>query len=255
MQTERLTSITAAPLYEFVPELSEWKWVGGRLSGEATLSFSDEGIETWNFSHVAGEKIALQSKEVTFSCEKLGGHLSIEGGELDFSGGEWEVLSLQGSNWSGKAIWVEGALAPSRFSGQIGDKEASFELFGQGKKWSGKAELASFLFENVKMEWEPQPGGFSIMGMSGDWVTPRGNIGFDCPILSKEGNRWTFDLRLKRQTWDLIRLAGISNREKVFFDANKSHFLGTPFQSECLLSETGGLEKCDIQIRLPWQSG
>ncbi|HSX26845.1 MAG TPA: hypothetical protein VLE89_07575 [Chlamydiales bacterium] len=149
--------------------------------------------------------------------------------------------------------------------GEIHSLDQGFQIEGtlEAIDWSCQAKIergsifkyANFRFENIEMEIEADSSGFNSLGMGGDWITPQGKVPFDCPILSKEGNEWIYDVRLKSQTWDIVRLAGTSDSRTLSFDAKKSHFFGTPLQfSECALNEEGGLETVEVEMILPWKA-
>ncbi len=136
------------------PELQECKFNQGTIHTEANFCFSDTGLESWDFSKIVADHLSISLEESYLGCERLEGHLSQNGGELKLKGGDFEIPlpegnRLIGTKWEGLGIWVDGELAPSRWSGSIGNVETAFEVMGKWKNWKAKGELSGSIAGKV----------------------------------------------------------------------------------------------------------
>lgn len=142
--------------------------------------------------------------------------------------------------------WKEGVLSLEIEKGEIenfcfkgrGVLDRQFNLFFQSDWFQG--ELPSlvtgcypFFLEETSLFSLDKGRGFQLIGslQSVNWSleakgTLRSGIPFYCPVIEKQGNDYTFDLRVQRPTWDMLRLSGSFDETNVTFDTN-THFLGS----------------------------
>lgn len=228
LQTEHLALLQAG-MAVYLPDLNDWKIKEGTLNGNAVLSFPQ-----WK-AEIEAENLKLCKGTTEFSCQKVKGNLSQEGGNLLLIGNDYD-LQIAGTwqDWDADLrllsanLAIHGGWDGEKFPIQI--KNGSYDSFHfTGKGWIDSQFDGSLFIE-------------------GDWFLSQGKLPFYCPQLSKKGKEWVFDFRFKRTTWDLLRLTGNCNGKEVFFD-EKCHFLGAPIQfGHC------DLERFDASLQLPWKS-
>jgi hypothetical protein len=213
----------------FVPSLSSWSFVRGSVDGEAEL-FAD----SWSASF-EGKNLSIRKGEQEFSCNGAKANLSQEGGDVTITGDAFDLACA--------GTWDQWKAQARIFDGR-------FDLRGG---WDGEKcpiEIENGVWDDFRFSgrgWIDANLDFSL-GFNGVVEVLQRQIPFHCPHVSKRGQEWAFDFRFARKTWDILRLVGVSNGEKVFFDS-KSHLLGAALQfAQCPLGEI------DVALRLPWKS-
>jgi len=108
------------------------------------------------------------------------------------------------------------------------------------KMREGKNQLA----EEVEFELSADPDRWDfafVQGVSKFHIGSRAiEIPFEAPRIRYSEESLLFDVRLKRKTWDILRLAGEKVGNEVFFDSDDCSILGAPLKvSQCLWDETG----------------
>ncbi len=210
----------------FWPEVKRFQILEGAISGSAFWSLTSWGIR------FDGEEICVQKEGRTFLCSKTKGALTHEGGafslksddyELDFEG-EWK-------DWKGKA--------------RI--KEISLELSGAIEREKAPIKIERGTFKDLEFQGEGWVDSHldCFFSLKGKWDLFDRKIAFQCPVLSKTGDRWNFDFRFCRKTWDLFRFRGVYENGEIHYD-EKSHFLDQPL---CFTpSIKDGL---DVHVQIP----
>lgn len=113
----------------------------------------------------------------------------------------------------------------------------------------------AYQIEKGRFEIIATPEEITCLSLGCDWISRQGAVHFSSPCLIRKGTDWTFDIRISSPTWDLVRLAGVSDEKTIQFDTQKSHLFGSPFQvGSCILGQTEGLQKLEMRFDLPWKS-
>lgn len=213
----------------FWPELGDWNLVKGSLEGKGRW-----GNNGWDGKFSTNELIVKKGENEIY-CQKAQGQFSQDGGNLivispDFEvkvGGEWK-------DWKGDVKVQNGCFSLS--GGWDGEK------FPIAIK-EGNLEAFSFFGSG----WFDPHFDFSLK-LEGEWSVLQKKIPFSFPHLIKQGSEYTFDFRLERQLWNVLRLAGTTNGKQVQF-SERCHLLGAPLQFTP--SPLGSL---DVRFHLPWKA-
>jgi len=226
IHAEEATLLLAAATPYF-PELKEWHILKGTIDAKAELFFPE-----WTCTCRA-ESLALQKGDSLFDANLIQGELNRKGGLLFIEGNRWK------SSFSG--LWEDGTIEADLFGAQLMLKGG----------WNGSAlavQIAKGEFDNFTFQGDGwiDPGLDFFFSLHGKWKFLEKEIPFECPILSKWKDLWSFDFRFTRGFWDLMRLKGHYNGKQVFY-SDKSHFLGSELRfTPCSLRDL------DVAFTLPW---
>jgi hypothetical protein len=228
LHSEQVALLQAGALIVW-PQIGEWGLVSGVVSGKAT--FSDAA---WN-SQFEGFNLCVKKDDFILGCDRVSGNLHQDGGTLTVSDQKID-LTVAGvwDQWSAQArvgslyFTMNGGWDGEKFPVVI-EKGTFADLQFSGSGWIDTHLDLSFILD-------------------GGWTVAEKQIPFHCPLLKKEGLFWTFDFRLARKTWDLLRFVGMSDGKEIF-QYEKSHFLGMPLHFSP--TELGTI---DVAFQLPWKS-
>jgi hypothetical protein len=160
---------------------------------------------------------------------------------------EIEEGRIKGLSFGGKA-WVEPAgsfwLHLNRFEGAL---SPLFHALGSPQELDGHigAVGEGFLAEgdSSSFNWFLQARG--ELGQ---------NIGFYCPIFQKEGDCYSFDIRIDTPNFEMLRLVAKLSGGEATFDCAKTHLLGEPVQSASCVYDSEGIASASLKVPLSWNS-
>lgn len=215
-------------LYQW-PEGADWTFVTGTLTGKASWTQS-----SWE-AHFEGENLAIQKGGHGFACKSVKGDLTEEGGSLVIAAQDYDMkFAGMWEDWNGEA--------------RIGSIHLIFHGGWDGEKLPiliEKGTLADLEFRGDG--WIDQNFDLSF-ALEGAWSFLEKEVPLHCPNFSKQGNKWTFDFRCVRKTWDLFRLMGTYDGKEILY-SEKSHLLGAPLHfAACPLGDL------DVAFTLPWKA-
>lgn len=224
MSASAITWLQAAASLVY-PETSSWQFQKGVISGKGQLS-----KEVWDVQFEAKD-VHIKKGEYDLCFAHACGELTQDGGgmlirdpkyEMQFSG-LWDDWSAEG-NWGPVQVVLRGALQGEKLPITI-EKATYADLSFKGQGWINSHLDAFFAID-------------------GEWNVLQRKIPFYCPILSKQGSEWTFDVRLARATWDFFRLSGMYNGVQILYQPH-NHLFGKPLH---VISQ--GLNLFDLSVDL-----
>ncbi len=210
----------------FFPMLADWKIVQGTLDGE--FSFTPDAwsaqFEVANLSCFRGQQ--------PFSCKSAVGYLSHLEGKLQIVADQFELQGFGSwTDWNAQAKAHMGSCV--LHGGWDGEK---FPIqVREGRFSDGSFQAKGWVDSNLDFSFDVE-GAMQVLHQE---------IPFRCPNLSKRGSCWQFDFRLTRPTWDLVRVMGQYDGQKMRFDS-KSHLLGAP-----LHFTPSPFGEIDVSFKLP----
>ncbi len=75
-------------------------------------------------------------------------------------------------------------------------------------------------------------------------------IALEAPQVHLEENRWQFDVRSKREMWDVLRIVGERKGDRIEIDSVLSHFFGRSLHVKDCVWDAQGLESLQFQTGL-----
>ncbi len=171
-----------------------------------------------------------------------------------------EIERFLGQIGSLEKIWPEWS-----FGGTVRHLESGLRIEGTPEAWDWKLDAriemgtiykyANFRLENLFFDFTADTDGFSCLGIEGEWAAPQGRAAMHCPVLSRKGKEWLFDLRVETGAWDLLRLVGSSDEQEIFFNTEKCRLLGNPLTiGACALTPEMELDRVMVRTQMPWKS-
>ncbi len=249
---------------------SGWFETAGCKKVQASLKADGKGKQ-WNVEADLGGFLAGRLL-LQIEKEEENWRIRVEPSEVEgivFNGEGWIdpdfCFSFSAERFRGRLNGLE-KIWEGSFSGRVESIEKGLQIRGDPNRceWSLQAKVEQagvwskpLKIENMKGEIDASSDEISFLKMEGEWSHANGKLHFSCPQLIRKRGDWIFDLRFDsgpKETWDLSRLSGFSDGEKVVFDEKKSHFLGTPLHfKECCASE-GKITEFGVEGCLPWNA-
>lgn len=269
-----------------LPRLEGKGWSGQAVLNEGVLEPSHfngwiEGIQAAAeiSGTLQGWKAKAQAAGIVSGSLLLSGKYEEERLQVQIEKGSLEGISFSGKGWIDRE--KNFSLGIERFLGQVGSLakiwpewsfggtvrhlEDGLRIEGTPEAWDWKLDAriergsvykyANFRLENLYFDLSADTDGFSCLGIEGEWAAPQGRAAMHCPVLSRKGSEWIFDLRVETGAWDLLRLAGSSDEREIRFDPQKSRLLGNPLAvAACSLTAEKELERVEMRVAVPWKS-